>query len=172
MFFGFFFRNCLFGLIWPKCTAIAMADLLLLYCLRSSLKIHIVIGQNKSSITQAMNWNAACIRQQRFVRSHQSLGRYCVSRLTHSTVMLWMSSHACLQITIMTFFTPSETIMKDVMKGNWWMMTLLLKSYSYSCCSLISINNTGESNNTLFLCHPFFSPSDTPVRIMLRHPIV
>lgn len=53
--------------------------------------------------------------------------------------------------------------LRNNLKGHWWLMKLLLKSYSFSCCSLISINNTGESNNILSLSS-IFSPSDTPVK--------
>lgn len=78
------------------------------------------------------------------------------------------------QSPIITMFLPFETVTNDFRKQlerTSWLMKLLLTRGSFRCCSLIWINNTGESNNTLFFSHPFFPPSDT-CHITLRPFIV
>lgn len=70
-----------------------------------------------------------------------------------------------------TTHMPADVIMRKK-KGRTETDEVTEKNTTHTCCYLISINNTGEGNNTLLPLSSIFFPSDTPDKIMLELPVV
>lgn len=127
------------------------------------------------SPTEAETWNTGCVLQHHFVRSCQSHNKsYLTGSYTEGRCF------GCLHLRFpccRCAHPPRQricplTLLWKKKKGRTENDEVTEKNTTHTCCYLISINNTGEGNNTLLPLSSIFFPSDTPDKIMLELPVV
>lgn len=124
------------------------------------------------SPTEAETWNTGCVLQHHFVRGRQSHNKsYLTGSYTEGQCF------GCLHLRFSVLIHHDNAYARwryyeKKTKGRTETDEVTEKNTTHTCCYLISINNTGEGNNTLLPLSSIFFPSDTPDKIMLELPVV